>query len=64
MSTATITPLPDGTAIWCLNGVEHPFPNWRAAADECDAHNVRWSLAPFPPLSVEVIATSPALSTS
>lgn len=63
-STATITPLSDGTAIWSLNGIEHPFPSWRAAADECDARRVRWRLERFPDLSVEVITTSPALTSS
>lgn len=63
-SIATIIPLSDGTAIWLLNGIEHPFPSWQAAAEECDARRVQWRLERFPDLSVAVITTSPALTPS
>ena len=64
MSTAVITPLPDGTAVWELNGVTHDFPNWEAAVAECRALNLPHRLERFPAPSITpvVVATSPTLA--
>ncbi len=64
MSTATITPLPGGTVIWSLNGVEHHFADVFAARRECEKRGIRAEVLPFPNPTVEVIAVSPALAAS
>ena len=53
MSTATITPLSTGEAVFELNGITHPFPSWRAAADEAEARGLPWVLDRFPPTSAD-----------
>ncbi len=62
MSTALIFPLPDGTVIWSLNGVEHTFGDVFAALAESELRNLRAEVQPFPNPPVEVVATSPALT--
>lgn len=60
MTTATITPLQAGGAVFELGSMTHWFPDWRAAADEADARGIAWVFAK-PPATPEVLATAPAL---
>lgn len=61
MTTATITRLQSGGAVFELGSMTHWFPDWRAAADEADARGIPWILAPLAPATPEVSATAPAL---
>ncbi|WP_157410864.1 hypothetical protein [Actinoplanes rectilineatus] len=48
MSPAVIRPLPGGTAVCALDGLDIPFPSWVEAAAECDAQHRPWQLDRFP----------------
>lgn len=52
-STVVITPLSDGTAIFELNGMTHPFPDWVAARTEAERLNLPCQVEPFPSLVPE-----------
>lgn len=61
MTTATITPLPDGRARLSFKGVDETFENLPAALDEARKHTFPFTVLPFPQLSPAVLAVSPAL---
>jgi hypothetical protein len=61
MSTATITRLESGGAVFELNSMTHWFPDWRAAAAEADAHGIPWEWAAATPHESVVAAVAPAL---
>ncbi len=48
MTTILIRPLPGGTAVVAMRGVDVHFPSWLEAAAECDARLEPWHLERFP----------------
>ncbi|WP_250029679.1 hypothetical protein [Paractinoplanes maris] len=62
MSPATITPLPGGRAEFSWRGIDHTFPSTELAMAEARRRDIRFDLLPFPALSPDVLAVSPALT--
>jgi hypothetical protein len=60
MSTATITPLLSGGAVFELNGISHVFPDWRAAVGEAEARHLPWILTPPNPVAGSASCGEPA----
>lgn len=60
MTTATITPLPSGTAVLELHGFAQNFESWMSAVAYARRMGALPRLLPFPMPSVEVLALSPA----
>lgn len=61
MTTATITPLKSGGAVFELGAMSHWFPDWRAATDEADARGIPWTFAEPSPTEPQVATVAPSL---
>lgn len=57
MSTATITPLPDYSAVFELNGMVHHFASYALAETEARRLDLPFRVDPFPAPRVDVIAS-------
>lgn len=60
MSTAVLTPQPDGRCLFELNGVTHPFESYESAEAEALARGLPFTVDRFPLPPVTPVATGKA----
>lgn len=60
MSTAVLTPQPDGRCLFEINGVTHPFDSYEMAESEALARGMTFTVERFPSTPVTA-AQSPGL---
>ncbi len=55
MTTATITPLPSGTAVLELHGTVQNFPSWEQAVAHARRHGAVPKVLPFPMPAIDAV---------